>query len=169
MMRVRGALASDRAKVSVTAAVTAAVPVSMALLTISGSLDAVRGHVLGNLARLWIAGLILGVVVVLVYAARGALIVRDPAAILENMARNRRLGLAAAPVAFVLVAVLAAGSPADTDLRLLVVAFLAGFLAPMMPVLLYIAFRIRPDEIFSKDPGVARAAVERLRSSDRKR
>lgn len=49
------------------------------------------------------------------------------------------------------------------DFRTVLVMPLAGFLMPLLAVALYVAFRIRPDELFSSDPAIAADATMRLR------
>ena len=123
----------------------------------------IADQVIGQLRGLWIAGLLFGVAVDVVYAARGRLIIRSPAQILANRAGNQRLGLALVPVAIGAALVLGRFDWHGVDLRVVILVPLAGFLLPLLAVVLYITFRIRPDELFSSDPAIAAAANERLR------
>ena len=144
--------------------IIAITPIFLAATSADRVLTADRPEFYAALARLWIAGFAVGLVVVLGYAARGSLIVRDPAKIATNLRRNQRIGLLVVPFAFFLQHALPVSDWLPrADPRVLVILVLGGFLVPLWAVVLYITFAIRPDEIFSGDPVKARAALERLR------
>jgi hypothetical protein len=111
----------------------------------------------------WLVGLVIGLATVAYQAWRGRLIVRDPRQVMRNQVGNRTIGAVMLPLSVGLVLLLSGARIAGLNVLPLLVMVICGFMLPLMVVVLYITFRLRPDELNSPDPAVADAAARRLR------
>ena len=115
-------------------------------------------------AGAWLVGVLVGLATFAYQARRGRLIIRDPEQVKRNQVSNRTIGVVTVPLAVGFV--LALGGTRiylGLDPVPLVIAAICGFMLPLMVVVLYITFRLRPDELRSSDPQIAEAAARRLR------
>jgi hypothetical protein len=152
----------ERLYLSACAFATTVGPIYLALVSVNGP-EADREDVYAAFARLWLAGLAVGVALQLISAARGELILRTPAKVARGLIGNQRLALAVTPIVMVFAILVVAWAPLPhVDPRIPFLLVLGGFLVAVWPVALYVTFRFRPGEMFSEDPAIARAAAERF-------
>jgi hypothetical protein len=142
------------------------VPIGFALFGANELSAAVRDDYFRRLAAVWGAGFVFGLAQLLAVLARGELILRTYRKTLTNLRWQRLVIAALVAVTIVLILALPHVGFAGLDLRIPLIVFYAGFLLPLMPPYLYVTFRVRPEEMFSQDPRVAKAAVRRLLGND---
>lgn len=157
---------NERVGLSLATAAILVAPMLLAAIEASkvvNGADPSRVIVIGGV---WVLGLAVGAGYITYKALRRQLIVRDPKQILTNQARNRGVGVVALPLALAGALLLGAVQFNGVDPRAVLASALCGFLLPLMAVVLYITYRLRPDELFSSDSEIAAAAGRRLQGHE---
>lgn len=118
--------------------------------------------------KVWLGGLAAGATIDLILAARDELVPKGPGVMLRNVADGplARWATVLVPVAGVLLVTILSPVRAGHGVMLIPgVVALSGVLLPLMAVVLYVAYRIRPDELGSDDPAKRQAALARIRGT----